>query len=91
MTDQFIQFTILFIYSFINIFYVVMFLYIILSWVLTRPTPFWALLTAIVRPMLKPFRWARIGMMDFSPLVALLAIDFGGNILIQVLKSFLNT
>ena len=33
-------------------------------------------LTQGVAPILRPFRWARIGMLDLSPIVAILALDF---------------
>lgn len=41
------------------------------------------LLTQLVMPVLRPFRWARIGMIDLSPIVAIFALD----LLMTVLRS----
>lgn len=63
---------------------------IVLSWVGgRRRSPFRVWVDSVVRPILKPFRWARIGMMDFSPIAAILVIDFGGRFIIQVLSKLL--
>lgn len=49
--------------------------HVLLSWFATGRTEFGVLLDRIVRPILRPFRWARIGMMDLSIIVAILVID----------------
>lgn len=50
-----------------------------MSWFATGRTAFGDLLDQIVQPILAPFRWARIGMIDLSPIVALILISFLGN------------
>jgi uncharacterized protein YggT (Ycf19 family) len=42
-----------------------------------------------VVPLLKPFRFAKMGMLDFSPVVALLAVEFGSAWIIQFISQFL--
>jgi len=64
---------------------------IILSWVGgRRPSPLRRWVDALVRPILKQFRWARFGMLDFSPVAAILVIDYGGGLLLQLLAKFLD-
>ncbi len=84
-----IQFLILFISIVLQIFYWTMIAYVILSWFIQRPNVLWNLLGSIVHPLLKPFRWARIGMIDFSPIVALLVLDILANLALQFLSQFL--
>ena len=43
-------------------------------------------LDALVNPILKPFRWARMGMLDFSPVVALIALQFLSRWAIELLS-----
>lgn len=65
---------------------------IVMSWVGgRRRSPFRVWVDSVVRPILKPFRFARIGMMDFSPIAAILVIDFGGRFLLQFLAKFIET
>lgn len=82
---ELIQFVILFVHTFTRLLYWIMIIYILMSWFITRPNYFWNMLGSIVRPILKPFRWARIGMIDFSPILALLILDFIANYLIDFL------
>ena len=89
MPNELIQFTILFLQFFIQLMYWIMMIYIIMSWFIRRPNAFWNMLGGIVRPIIKPFRWARLGMLDFSPLVALLVLDFVGTYFIDLLKTLL--
>ncbi len=48
-----------------------------------------AFLTQLVMPILKPFRWAKIGMIDLSPIVAILALDLAMTVLRDVLTQFI--
>lgn len=87
----FIEYAILFLTYLIQIFYWVLMAHIISSWIFFRPNQFTLFLKQIVDPVLFPFRWARIGMIDFSPIVALLAIEFFGTLLLAYLRTFLVT
>ncbi len=55
--------------------------WVICSWlvlfgILGPGNKFFQTLGQIVEPVLRPFRWARIGMLDLSPIVAILVLDF---------------
>jgi uncharacterized protein YggT (Ycf19 family) len=91
MKEQLLEFLILFITIFSRFLYWAIFVYILMSWVSRKKTPFSKWLQKLVVPLLKPFRFARIGMLDFSPVVALLAIEFGTAWIIQFLSQFLPT
>jgi uncharacterized protein YggT (Ycf19 family) len=90
MTETLIQFAITFISILTKILYWAIFIWVILSWFARGKNQLGQWLDALVKPICRPFRWARIGMMDFSPIVALLVIDFGGRFLIQLLMKLLN-
>ncbi len=85
MQEQVIQYLILFISIFGKTLYWAIFISILMSWVSRKPTPFKMWLDALVNPILKPFRWARMGMLDFSPVVALIAIQFLSDWMIKFL------
>ncbi len=85
MLDQITHFSLVFSLNFLNIFFSLalwsLIIWVILSWLILframRPdNPGFHLFTQVVLPIIKPFRWARIGMIDFSPLVAILVINF---------------
>ena len=46
-------------------------------------------LSQIVAPILKPFQWARIGMIDLSPIVVILLLDIAMRSMSDVLAQFL--
>lgn len=48
-----------------------------------------AFLTQLVMPILKPFRWAKIGMIDLSPIVAILLLDLAMRSMSDVLTQFI--
>ena len=85
----FIEYIILFLNYLIRIFYWIMIVYIISSWIFFRPNRFTSFIQQIVAPILFPFRWAKIGGVDLSPIIALLMIEFLGTILITYLRAFL--
>lgn len=85
MSDPVVSFLIRFLQIFSELLVWALFVYVIMSWVSPRKTPFRAYLERIVLPILQPFRWARIGMMDFSVIVAFLVIQYGTGILIGLL------
>jgi uncharacterized protein YggT (Ycf19 family) len=66
------------------------FIHVILSWFAVGRTRLGMWLEQIVRPMFALFRWARIGMIDFSPILALFAINFIGKYLVAFLAGFLS-
>lgn len=85
------QYLILFVQILFQILYWMIFVYIILSWV-TRPgNKLMIFLRQTLTPIFRPFRWARIGIMDLSPLVALFAMDFGRMILVNILYNIFMT
>ncbi|MCF7812055.1 YggT family protein [Candidatus Gracilibacteria bacterium] len=65
------------------------FIHVILSWFAVGRTRLGMWLEQIVRPIFRLFRWARIGMFDFSPILALLVIDFVGRYIVELLKQLL--
>ncbi len=89
MQEQLLRFVILFISIFSQILYWAIFVYILMSWISRRKTSFTKWLQQIVTPLLKPFRWARIGMIDFSPMAALIAIQLLSDWLLKFLATFL--
>ncbi len=89
MTAQLLRLGILFISLFSQLLYWAIFIYILLSWISRRKTPFSVFLHQVVTPLLRPFRWARLGMIDFSPLVALIAIQLLSGWLTEYLVTFL--
>jgi len=64
------------------------FIHVLMSWFASGRTQFGEILDQIVQPILHPFRWARIGMLDLSPIVALIALDLAANFLVQILLKY---
>ncbi len=92
MTTLFIQYAILVVKVFTELLFWSIFGWVIFSWIMllfprvaARLAPVAITLEQIVRPVLRPFRWARIGMLDFSPIVAILAINFVGDVCVSLL------
>lgn len=88
---MFEQYLILFVDVFLKILYWSVVLYILMSWVISRPNKFFLTIKQVVDPILRPFRWARIGMIDLSPIIALLILDFGRAFLVAFLVNMLRT
>jgi len=84
-----IQFLITFLSILTNLLFWAIFINVMLSWFAQGRTGLGVMLDQIVRPILKPFRWARIGSMDFSPIVALIVIDVARGFLIRALYQLL--
>lgn len=61
---------------FFSIFAWVMFSWLIMFGITTPDNRFYNYLGQLVYPILKPFRWARIGMLDLSPLMALAVLGY---------------
>lgn len=96
--DQFIHIGLVFCIQFIGTLLSLMFwailIWVILSWLVLframRPdNPGFQLFTQVVQPIIAPFRWARIGMIDLSPLVAIWVYDFLRGISTDFLMQFL--
>ncbi|PID70703.1 hypothetical protein CSB37_01300 [bacterium DOLZORAL124_38_8] len=73
----------------INLLTYALFFHIILSWLSQGRTTLGMYLEAIVQPLLRPFRWARIGMFDFSVLIVYLILQYGGNFVLKTIAQFL--
>ena len=84
-----ISFTSYFITIFIKLLYWAIFIWVLMSWFSAGKTPLGELLESIVLPILKPFKWARIGMFDLSPILALLVLGFLGDKAKLFLQTFL--
>lgn len=89
MSEFLLRFVIKFVDILSQLLYWAILISVLLSWFARGRTPLGAWLDQIVRPLYKPFRWARIGMIDFSPILALLAIEFIGRYLTEFLVSLL--
>ncbi len=89
MNEQLIRFLIFFIAIFAALYRYAIFAYILLSWFPQSFLKFRVILAQIVEPVIKPFRFARIGNLSFSAILAFLAIDYLGGFLIQKLSSLL--
>lgn len=73
-----------------NLLTILIFIWVILSWIMPPYNPIREVLDRIVEPMLTPIR--RIipmaGMMDFSPMILMILIQLITRVLINVLLSF---
>lgn len=83
-----IVFTIYFIEKLRFLLFLAIIIHVILSWFAVGRTKLGMWLEQIVRPIFRLFRWAHIGIIDFSPLLAWLTIDFVSGYLIQLLRGF---
>lgn len=88
--EESIQYLILFLNTFINLLSWIIIAQIIGSWIFTRPNRFMGSLQQITNPLLRPFRWARIGMIDFSPFVALIVLDMVRGLSISILIQYVS-
>jgi YggT family protein len=89
MQNQIIHFLIFFVTIFAKIYYWAIFIYILMSWFPRSGAKFRRILAQIVEPILKPFRWVRFGSLDFSAIIAFIAIDYLGKAILMVLISLL--
>ncbi|MCF7831008.1 YggT family protein [Candidatus Gracilibacteria bacterium] len=83
-----IRFLISFVGILFNLLFWAVFISVLMSWFSRGKTQLGIWLEQIVRPILAPFRWARIGMFDFSPIVALIILDFLRGFIINFLIRF---
>lgn len=73
---MYIHFLITFVTIFMKLLYWAVFIHVLMSWFASSKSTFGQMIDGIVQPILKPFRWARVGMIDLSPLLALLILSF---------------
>lgn len=86
MIDTLLAFTVYFIAILSQLLFWCIFIWVIMSWFASGRNRLGEILGQIVEPVLKPFRWAKIGMIDLSPVVAMLVIDYGGRVLTNGLR-----
>jgi len=61
------------------------FISVVLSWFSEKRSKLGMMLDQIVVPLLRPFRWARIGMFDFSPILLIILLAVVRNISVELL------
>lgn len=83
MFDAIIAYTVYFISILSQLLFWCIFIWVIMSWFSARDSNFAQILGQVVEPVIKPFSWAKIGMIDLSPIVAMLVIDYGGRVLVN--------
>jgi YggT family protein len=73
-----------------NLLTILIFIWVILSWIMPPYNPVREALDRIVEPMLAPIRRVipMAGMMDFSPMILMILIEIIARVLINVLISF---
>ena len=92
MTDlvpHIISFIIEFIAILSRLLYYCVLVHILISWFASGRTALGMWLVAIVEPLLAPFRWARIGVLDLSPIILLLLLRHVPAVIIQYLQGLL--
>ena len=89
MSAHLIGFAMQFVLILVKLLYWAILIQVLMSWFAAGRTPLGQSLDQIVQPVLKPFRWARIGMLDLSPIVALYALHFLQGVLLEFLARFL--
>ncbi len=73
-----------------NLLTILIFIWVILSWIIPPYNPVREALDRIVGPMLAPIRRVipMAGMMDFSPMILMILIELIARVLVNVLLSF---
>jgi len=90
ISQPFITFGIYFLTILFELIYYSIIVWVVLTWVVLfgamKPSnKFFQFFTQIIEPILKPFRWARMGALDLSPIVAILALGYIAHLLRSVL------
>ncbi len=70
-----IKFLISFVSILTQLLFWAVFISVLMSWFAQGKSKLGLMLDQIVNPLLRPFRWARIGMIDFSPILLLILLD----------------
>lgn len=89
MSKEVIGFSIYFISIFVALYKYAIFAYILLSWFPAGWTKFRRILARIVEPILTPFKWAKIGNLSFSAIIAFIVIEYLGNFIVMRLGELL--
>ena len=89
MNEQLIRFLIFFISILAAIYRYAIFAYILLSWFPAGWTKFRGILTQIVDPVLQPFKFAKIGSLSFSAILAFFIIEYLSKFVILKLGTLL--
>jgi YggT family protein len=73
-----------------NLLIILIFIWVVLSWILPPYHPIREALDRIVEPLLTPIRRVvpLVGMMDFSPMILMILIELISRILINVILIF---
>ena len=88
MVSDLAAFTILFIQVLSSLLSWVVLIWVLMSWFSSAASPLGQRLSGVITPLLAPFRWARLGMIDLSPLVLLLVLNFGTQIATHYLRNW---
>ncbi len=82
-----------FLISFVSILFQLLFwavlINVLLSWFSREKSRLGEMLDRLVNPMLKPFRWAHLGMFDFSPILLLILLDVVRSVAMGLLMKLL--
>ena len=72
-----------------NLLFILIFLWVILSWILPPYHPLREALDRVVEPMLSPIRRVvpLVGMIDLSPMILMILIEVASRILVSLLLS----
>jgi uncharacterized protein YggT (Ycf19 family) len=94
LMQQLVFFVINFILILSTLLFYAIFVWVIANWlimfgILGPMNKGFAFLTQLVMPLLKPFRWVRIGMIDLSPIVAILALDLAMSVMRNALTQLI--
>ncbi len=84
-----VHFLISFISIFVKLLYWAILIHVLMSWFASTKSPLGDVIERVVHPVLMPFRWARIGMIDLSPILALFALSFIGDAIQELLYGLL--
>ena len=68
-----------------------LFIWVIMRWVSSTQSPIGNALDNIIKPILKPFRWAKIGMFDLSPIIVFYLLNFISSQLVTSLTQYIGT
>jgi len=74
-----------------NLIYVIIIIRVLLSWIRPNPEASWVrFVLQISEPILRPFRlpFFRLGMIDFSPIIALILIGIARDLIIRLILYF---
>ena len=85
-----IKFLISFVSILTQLLFWAVFISVLMSWFARGKSRLGEMLDRIVNPLLSPFRWARIGMLDFSPILLLILLDVVRSVAIQFLVRYIS-